>query len=237
MPDNALTNTTQDLSGPLARMAEVLVAEETLDAILQLVVELAEQSLPGADAVSVSLARNDQLFTAAFTDEAARQIDEKQYQDGDGPCLDTLESGEEIQSFPLDLVRWPRIALPAERHGIRGVYALPLSAQAATIGVLNVYSKQETAPPEASHDLARKLARQASIVLANAQAYADAAQFGEQMQEALRTREIIGQAKGIIMARESCSADDAFDRLRRISQHSNVKLRDVAQKIVDSVGA
>jgi GAF domain-containing protein len=215
-------------------MAQVLVGEDTLDSILLLVSELAERSLPAVHGVSVSLNRDGKLLTAAHSQAFARAIDEQQYQDRDGPCVEALRSGTEVRSFPLDFARWPGIQALSDKNGIRGVFSLPLMVDTGPIGALNLYSIETTAPSDDHAERARIFARHASVVLANAKAYDDAERHVEQLKEALQSREIIGQAKGILMQRERCTADDAFDKLREISQRSNIKLREVAQGVVDS---
>jgi GAF domain-containing protein len=139
-----------------------------------------------------------------------------------------------VHSFPFDLELWPGLRAAVEESGVRGVYSLPLQVQAAPMGALNLYSKAPTWPSDDHAELARAFARQAAIVLANAAAYAAAAAHVEQLEEGLRTREMIGQAKGILMERELCSADAAFEMLRQLSMRTNVKLRAVAEKIVAS---
>ncbi|MGH2756303.1 MAG: ANTAR domain-containing protein [Actinomycetota bacterium] len=216
-------------------MTELLIGETTLDSILQLVSELAERTLPAADGVSVTLNKNGKLLTAAHSKEFAKKIDEMQYQHRDGPCVTAIRTGDEVHSFPFDFSRWPNLQAVAEDNGVGGVYSLPLKVHPDPLGALNVYSTQTTGPSDAQVHLARLFAKQSSILLANATAYADAQAHVDQLKEGLRSREVIGQAKGILMQRERCSADAAFDMLRQISMRTNIKLRDVAQRIVDSV--
>jgi len=102
-----------------------------------------------------------------------------------------------------------------------------------TAGALNLYARN--GPFEAhDEDIGRALGPPASVAVANARAYAKAETVIEQLQEALQSRDVIGQAKGIIRTRERCGADEAFEWLRVLSQHRNVKLREIAQAIVDA---
>ena len=112
--------------------------------------------------------------------------------------------------------------------------ALPLViGNHGTGGVLNLYS--ENRPFEiADEEIGRRFAAPASVAVANARAYAKAQAVIEQLQEALQSRDVIGQAKGIIQAREGCGPEEAFERLRDISQHRNIKLRELAKALVES---
>jgi AmiR/NasT family two-component response regulator len=99
--------------------------------------------------------------------------------------------------------------------------------------VLNLYSQNQPFQ-EADEEIGRRFVAPASVAVANARAYAKAQAVIEQLQEALQSRDVIGQAKGIIQAREGLGPDQAFARLRDMSQHRNVKLRDLAKAVVES---
>lgn len=227
--------TRDETSDTLLRMAEVLIAEDSIENVLGLVVDLAEKDLAVADAVSVSLGEDGRRVTAASSGDMATELDEVQYAADEGPCIDAMKTGTETHSFPLDLQRWERFGKSAQGYGVEGMYSLPLKTGEKTIGALNVYSLHSEAPDESDRWTARNFARHASVLLANSSAYADARRYGEQLMEAVRTRDVIGQAKGILMEREGLTSDQAFDALREISQRSNVKLRDVAQEVVASI--
>jgi AmiR/NasT family two-component response regulator len=102
---------------------------------------------------------------------------------------------------------------------------------------LNVYSRAENAFDEEARALGQLLAAQASVALKNAQVYAAARDLGEGLRVALESRDLIGQAKGILMEREGIDDATAFEMLKTISQHANVKLRDVARKVIDEKAA
>jgi AmiR/NasT family two-component response regulator len=102
-----------------------------------------------------------------------------------------------------------------------------------TGGVLNLYS-QNRPFEEVDEEVGRRFMPPASVAVANARAYAKAHAVIDQLQEALQSRDVIGQAKGIIQAREHCDSDQAFERLRDLSQHRNIKLRDLAKAVVDT---
>ena len=232
MPDE--TDNPEEISASLTRMAGVLLTEETLDAILDLISSLARSTIGGADAVSVTLARDAEIITAAYSDDAVIELDQVQYQTHSGPCVAAMDEGVVIESRKLaEETRWPEFRVVAARNKMAAVRSVPLVVQDRPIGALNLYSQQQRGFDE-SHDVAALFARQASIILANAEAYTSAERLNEQLREALQSREMIGQAKGILMEREGCSPDEAFDILRRASQNSNKKLRDIATEVVES---
>ncbi|MDP8960298.1 MAG: GAF and ANTAR domain-containing protein [Actinomycetota bacterium] len=119
-------------------------------------------------------------------------------------------------------------------HGIRSTLSMPLIAADKGMGALNFYSATTAGFSAEDEEVAADLASAASAVLANAVAYWGAYDLGQQLTEAMQSRAVIEQAKGMLMATSpELSADDAFDVLRRASQRENVKLRDIAQRIVD----
>jgi GAF domain-containing protein len=122
-------------------------------------------------------------------------------------------------------------------EGIQSVLSVPFVPMGEPIGTLNIYSRRVNAFDEQHVGLASLFAQQAAIVIANSVAYSTAVMQNGQLREALDSREIIGQAKGILMERERCSADQAFEILRTVSQRKNRKLRDVAQSVIDTVQA
>ncbi len=129
---------------------------------------------------------------------------------------------------------YPEFARAARAHGVGSVLSLPLVAGDVGLGALNLYAPAGMAFSTEDEAVGLELAAAAAIVLANASAYWGASLLGEQLTEAMRSRAVIEQAKGMLMARSpELSPDDAFDLLRRASQRENVKLREIAQRIVD----
>jgi GAF domain-containing protein len=146
-----------------------------------------------------------------------------------------MRTGEVRRSQVLEAdTRWPKFRSPTLDEGVVSCLSLPLVIDDhGTAGVMNLYS-QNRPFEQADEDIGRRFVAPASVAVANARAYAKANAVIEQLKEAIQSRDVIGQAKGIIQAREHCSPDDAFDRLRDISQHRNIKLRDLAKAVVES---
>ena len=211
-----------------------LLSESSLDELLHQVVTLARRSVPGADSVTVSLNRGKGYETPTCTDDLGRELDEVQYKLDEGPCVEALNT-HHLVSFQVDQRDpYPRFAEAAASRFVSSVLSTPLAAGGRGIGALNMYSGSVNVFPEDQVESARLFAEQASVILANGLAYSTSVTLNERLQEALLSRDVIGQAKGLLMARENCNGDEAFGRLRLISQRENRKLRTVAQELVDA---
>jgi hypothetical protein len=230
-------------AGPLAtefaRLAENLMKASTVHGVLQRVVEAARTAVPGADLVSVTLRAEDRFHTPVQTDALATRLDEIQYRLGEGPCVESTRTPGLGLTFSGNLGagrEYPRFGPAAARHGVHSVLAVglfPLAESIPRTGALNIYSFDVGGLDELDRDMAVILAAHASTALAATMASTAAELESAQLQQALTTRDVIGQAKGILMERRGISADEAFDALRRASQSLNVKLTQVAQTLVD----
>jgi GAF domain-containing protein len=171
--------------------------------------------------------------TGVFTDPEAPEIDAAQYESGHGPCLDAFRHQQvyRIDSTAQDQ-RWPEFSPDAAAHGIVATLSIPVTARRESLGALNFYSRTGPFDDGHSHE-AELFAEQAAIVLSNAQVYWDARQLGENMQQAMRSRAVIDQAIGILLADGGRTPDEAFQLLVRVSQRENRKLREIAASIVD----
>lgn len=221
------------LESGLRQLAEMLLAEQSTENVLGSVVSLAAQALPGCEAASISLVRQGRPTTPASSAEVATAADHCQYEAGEGPCLSAIESGQTVRvdSFAAEH-RWPRFVEKAREQQIASVLSVPLVVADQVLGALNLYSRRPF-NFEGSEQSASTFARQASITLSNQRALREAEDLAQQLAVALENRDVIGQAKGIIMASEGVSSDEAFDVLRRASQRSNRKLHDIAREIVE----
>jgi GAF domain-containing protein len=228
-----------ELQRTLVELVGLLPADESYEQTLQRVVELAQQTISGCDSASITLLTEgpEPGRTIVRTDGLALRIDEFQYQNDDGPCLEASREKQTVEVVSMRTEeRWGPFPSEAIRHGVESSLSSPLSVRGQSLGALNLYSRTEAAYTDSSREIARLFASQASVAVANAQVYEASRRLTEQMQEAMRSRAIIEQAKGILMAERSCDEDTAFDLLRAASQRQNVKLREVAQRLVDSKG-
>jgi GAF domain-containing protein len=172
--------------------------------------------------------------TPVHTDQVVEEIDTLQRESGQGPCLDAIAQsvmvyGDDLQSDD----RWASFGPAAAGRGIRSALALPLTAN-GTIGAINLYARYPAAFGVVDRAKGVILASLASVALNAAHSLEDEERRIENLHSALSSREVIGQAQGILMERERIAADQAFDVLRRASQYLNVKLREVAQTLVDT---
>ena len=217
-----------DFTDSIAEAARTLNQPRGLDARLQTIVEVACNSVPGFDQVGIStLQRAGTVKTRAFSGDLVLRMDEIQYSLREGPCSATLQGAEVVSISSIHLEdRWPAYVPQARAAGVRSQMAVKLYLDDSALGGMNFYS---TATDEVTHDaqaLARLFASHAAIALGHAHER-------ENLNEALQTRKIIGQAIGILMERHAMNEDRAFAFLVRASSHANIKLRDVAQRLVD----
>ena len=210
-----------------------LVREAPVQEALTRVVEIALEAVPSASHASVAFG-NDPDHTPVFSDLVARALDEALYAAGSGPALDVRREGEVVRVLDMSSEdRWPRFAEEARRRGIKASLSLPLNTTAGTMGALNLYADAPKSFDSTDAEIASLIASRVAVGLSNADLFMKTAAAGEQLREALRSRDIIGQAKGILMATEGSTDETAFKMLVTASQHSNRKLRDVAQAIID----
>ncbi|MBW8825703.1 MAG: GAF and ANTAR domain-containing protein [Acidobacteria bacterium] len=223
------------LTSSLAALSRFFVGDGTLEETLSRVTYLAVDAIPPADFAGITMMVEGRHRTAIFTDETAPEIDEAQYNSGEGPCLDAFRE-QQIRRIDSTLADgpWPQFRLAAAAHGIRSTLSVPMLVEKAAVGAMNLYANRERAFGDDDAETAMLFASQAAIVLANAQAYWDARELSTGLSEAMQHRAVIEQAKGILMAAQGCDEDTAFDLLVKASQRENLKLRDIAQRIVDT---
>ena len=221
------------LSASLAALSRFFVGDSTVQETLQRVSDLTVDAVPAADLIGITMLVEGRPRTAIFTDETAPEVDQAQYDSGDGPCLRAFHDQRVTQiESTREPGEWPEFRATAAAHGIGSTMSFPLMVEKASVGAMNLYSFAERAFGEIDRDNGEIFAAQAAIVLANAKAYWDAQDLSRGLNEAMRNRAVIEQAKGILMAPGGVDDDDAFELLVRASQRENIKLRDVAQRIV-----
>jgi GAF domain-containing protein len=224
---------------PAAAVAALLgirLDQGPLEQVLQQLVNIAKDALPGADEVGITLVRGDRGWTAAYTGQLALDADELQYERGYGPCMDAGRTGTVLlMDDAREETRWPDYTAHVVPRGVLSSLSVPLPMQTDLIGAVNCYSRAPSAFPSEAVEIAQELAGHVAVAVANAVAYTDAATLARQMRTALESRAVIDQAMGVIMARNRCAADAAFTILTRASQTRNIKLRDVARSVVAEV--
>jgi len=214
-----------------AALARELLGVHGVAAALDTIVHQAVLTVDGCEHAAISLVHGRTIDTPASSDEVGRLVDAIQYEVGEGPCLEALRQHQTFSTDDLlTEARWPRFSRrAAEETGVRSMVAFRLFADQETMGALNLYAKAPGAFTEDAVNMGVVFAAHASVAL-------NAAQTEEELRAAIDTRDVIGQAKGILMARQHVTADEAFSILRKASQRLNLKLRDVAGTVAAQSG-
>jgi len=214
-------------------LAQALFAPGTVQGTLQQIVDLAVRTVEGCDVAGIFVVENEEVVTTAFSDPLVVELDNMQSDNDQGPCLDAVRQRGTFYAEDLaDDPRWPAFGPAATAAGVRSLIAFGLSAQRPS--ALNLYAHLPMAYGAMDRAKGLIFATLAGIALGTAEDRALENQRFDNLQEALRSREMIGQAQGILMERERITADQAFDVLRRASQHLNRKLREVAESLVET---
>ena len=233
----AVTGGSAGLSSDLARVGSIPAAREVVIGALRLVTALASDTVEGADGVSVSLERHGQLTTVASSNDKVLRMDDHQYETGEGPCVAAAAEGHwfHIESLAEES-RWPTFVPLAMEQGIASILSTPLMAADRPLGALNIYSNTERAFGTHQQELAALFATQASGILADAGADVTDEELAQRIGDALRARETIALAKGVLMAREGITASAAAAKLHRAARTAEVTVLHHAADIVASTG-
>jgi GAF domain-containing protein len=210
----------------LARALHVKDAE--LQPTLQAIAATAVSMLSPAQYAGVTTFAGGELIPRAFTGEPPLLLDRLQQQLGDGPCISAArhQSVFRIEDSRQD-ERWPEFAAEAAPLRVRSMLCVPLGVDERGLGALSLYAAQAAAFSDLHERVATLLATFAALALAEAQR-------ADQLHDALGSRDVIGQAKGILMERHGVTADAAFGVLARVSQAENMKLAEIARRLAET---
>ena len=228
-----------DLHAGLAALAGLVAASMGLDDLLARVAGFAARAIPGADGAGVTLLEvyrpDNRVDALAASDPFVAEIDEIQYVLlGEGPCITAALERRTVRSGSLGGEKqWPRFGPRVGRLGVHSVLSLPLPLPGRVIGAINVYARGKDVFDDHAVELAELFAAPAAVAVHNAHVLARAQTLTNQLQSALARRPIIDQAVGILRARSGGTSEEAFDRLREISQNEHTRLGEVAQRVVD----
>ncbi|MEY2470191.1 MAG: hypothetical protein QOF21_2889 [Actinomycetota bacterium] len=220
----------------LAMVGSVPASNEVIDAALHLVVRLAERTVRRAQGVSVSLDRHGKLRTVAASNETVLEMDHHQYDSGEGPCVDAASEGH---PFYIDSLvgeeRWPTFVPLATEQGIKSILSTPLMPPhlAHPLGALNIYSDTERAFGDSEKELAQLFATQAEELLDVAGAGVSDAERDATIVDALRSRQVIALATGVLMERAGYTEEEASALLRTEARARGVGLREQAIDVVE----
>lgn len=217
------------LAEALAEAAHQINTRSPLPEVLQNLVDMASRSLPGVDHVGISVTHADgRIETVAYTDQLVLRLDELQYDLDEGPCLSAIrQDGMVLVNHADKEQRWPRFMEGAAALGLRSQLGLRLYANHQTVGGLNLYATTSDEIDPEIVQIANIFAEHAALALGQAR-------VEENLIQGMMTRQRIGVAIGLLMGQYDLDEDRAFQYLARVSQTSNIKLRQIADEIVDS---
>ena len=217
------------MSDPAEEFAELALSlhdEPTLGEAVERVLEFALKALNASYAGIVFVHKHKHVETFAATHPVVEALDKVQFETGEGPDIELVEDRHTVViSDTLTERRWPGWVSQVAANGIRSMMGARLYTTGTTIGSLNVYDERPDHFTQTDQDVAHILARHAAVAL-------DSVRDTENLHRAIDGRGLIGQAQGILMERFAIDADQAFGVLRRYSQNHNVKLHDVAVRLI-----
>lgn len=224
-----MTTEQRPTADAFARLAVELHDTDGVDETVEAVVEFAVQALSCRYAGVVLNGRGRKLSIAAVTAPVICELYQLQLDAAEGPLVTCLEDRapvwvDDVATDDRWSTEWTKLA---NSIGVRSVLHLPLGSAGQPVGVLSFFSEQRGGFGPDDLAVGHILARHASIAVANARSE-------ETMAQAVDARKLVGQAMGILMERFDLDGDRAFEVLRRYSQDSNTKLRDVAQELIDT---
>lgn len=224
-----------DLHAGLAGIAGLVAGARGVDELLADVAAFAAKAIPGVDGASVAILRPPKVQTCSATDEFVAAIDAVQYEElNEGPCITCMQTARVTVSGSLGSDdRWPRFGGRVARMAVHSALSLPLVIDDGVIGAINTYARTRDAFGEHAVELGTQFAAPAAVSVYNGHLLAGAQERTHQLQRALDNRAVIDQAIGIIRSRSGGSAEEAFDRLTKLSQARNVKLVVVAGQLVE----
>jgi ANTAR domain/GAF domain len=212
-------------------------AEVRLNRLLNLILETAVEAL-GFSAATVSVRRGDGLSTVGATDQRLVGLDDAQYEGG-GPCVAVLDDSQPrfLRDAAETADTWQHFADKAAELGVCSTLSMHVPTDSPEVAAsLNLYALEMLEMNERQVRLAAGYAEQLAAILQSVDAYRSTADLARNMAEAMRTRAVIEQAKGMLMVDEQIGDQEAFQRLVSRSQHSNIKVHEVARRLVDQRG-
>jgi GAF domain-containing protein len=235
--EGAAADADVDVDAGLRELSTLLFTQETLESTMQRIAAVAARCVcagatPGG--ATVLLLSGDEPFVAAATDDRVRAVEHQWLEAREGPCIDALKMGETIVVDNLGGdERYADVGPTVCALGVVAAVSAPLGADGEVVGTLSVYAGGDGAFDHDHVAAAELVAAQASALAVNAKTHAECQERIRQLQEALDSRVVIEQAKGILMERHGVDSQLAFQRLRERSQRENRRLRLVAEELVN----
>jgi GAF domain-containing protein len=220
----------QSLGDRMSRVARQLQMEHgDIEGTLQAITATAITVVPGADECGISyVIGRSKIEPRASTSDLPQEIDALQERIKEGPCLDAVWEHEVVRVDDVGADdRWPHFARQASAMGVGSMMCFKLFVQGDQLGALNLYARQPGAFDDECQEIGVMFSAHAAVAVAGAE-------HEEHLRAGMTNRDVIGQAKGILMERHKLTADQAFGVLSRVSQETNRKLVDIAREVTDT---
>jgi GAF domain-containing protein len=231
--DYSSESTPLDLTTAYVELQRVLIQSPDTDKLLDRIAALASAVASPRSSCGITLRRDGEVSTVAFSSSLAKRSDEIQYAHGQGPCLHSMRAGVPVHLADMESdPRWPEYRREALALGVRSSVSIPLMVDEKPVGALNIYTDTDRAFTEEDIANVSAFADQASASLTLVMRHSEQLELEEQLRNALSTRAVIDQALGIIMAQQRCNSTEAFAVLRKASQDRNVKVADIASELI-----
>jgi GAF domain-containing protein len=246
-----------DFLAGMLELSRIMIHQDSLEDALQKITDLAASTLGAVDGVGLTLVEGVgprhavaegkvgkvagrsstplKVRTAAYSSDWVVDVDETQYEAGEGPCLHAIADGKshEVPDVSKD-DKYPEFSESASKQGVQSALALPLKSDEKVTGAMNLYSRQKEAFDQELVKLAEAFATHVAAAIGNIDSYKKAVELAENLQQAMESRATIEQAKGMIMLQRKCTDEEAFQTLVAASQARNQKLRDIAAEVVEA---
>lgn len=227
------------LQAGLTELAGLVTGSQSLDDVLASVATFAVHAIPGAEGAGVAVLRveypSHRVEARAASHPFVAEIDDIEYVTlNEGPCITAAVEGRTVRSGSLGGEKmWPRFGPRVGRLGVHSALSVPLLLPGQVVGAITVYARGKDAFTDHATYLGEQFASPAAVAVHNAQVLAKAQELTLQLKAALSTRPIIDQAIGLLRSRTGGTAEEAFARLRELSQAEHTKVVVVAQRLVD----
>lgn len=235
-PTGARLPLADELTAVFARMSGLLLSRETVGSVLDLLTSLAVETVPGAAGAGLTLIdAAGRRTTSSATDPLVERADARQYALDEGPCLAAaaLRQVVRVDDVAADR-RWPRWAREAAALGLGSAVSAPMVADGASLGAVKVYASAPAAFDAHSEEVMSLFSAQAAILVANVQAYERAERLSEALRQAVRSRDVVNVAKGVLIARHGVDEDGAFRLLLEQARREAGALAETARLVVES---
>jgi transcriptional regulator with GAF, ATPase, and Fis domain len=223
-----------ELVDSIGVLAGLVIENEDVASTVRVIAELAGEAIEGADHCSISMVRDGKIKTVASLTDAGYALDEIQYATHEGPCISSIRKRGTFHIPDMDADEtWPKFSKRASKEtGIKSLMGFVLEVGPDSLGAINMMSDTAGAFEDDDVAIGAFFAGPAAVALSNALAHEHDRQHIKNLEQGMVTRQMIGQAVGIIMAARHVTSDEAFAQLKRISQKTNVKLRDIAADVI-----